>query len=105
MVMQGYILVLPFSYFWRALSTTSWGSSVYRETREAIGWGEIGVRLAVMLGLNELLISMLPYKLFGTKNLPVATDFLFKRVSGALLMMSLAQSPFDSFLTGCFRQT
>ena len=90
MVMQGYILVLPFSYGWRAFSTTRYGSKFYKLTSEPIGWGETVVRWVIMLGLNELLISKLPYTLFGTKNLPVATDFVFKRVSAALLMMTLA---------------
>ena len=31
--------------------------------------------------VNELLISKLPYMLFGTKNLPVATDFFFKKAA------------------------
>ena len=95
---------MPFSYLWKAFRASKYGSQFYTETSEPIGWVETIVRWALIYGANELFISKLPYAIFRTKNLPVITDFFFKRVNGAFLMVSLAQSPIDSYVIRCFRK-
>lgn len=102
MAIEGFIALLPAHYFWVALKHSTFGKQFYVDISDVqhlgVGWSEFAFKMIMALTVDEVLSTVIPMTFFGTKDLPVFTDFVIKRCSIGLWMSSIALSPIDNYL-------
>jgi hypothetical protein len=102
----GYYFVLPFAYLWNTLEHSSYSKLFFPRVShlsDRKGVFEIVTRLVIVVWLDQLVSSHLPFMLFQTKDLDLHQDFAVKRMLASFLFTLSANGPLEHYLRLVFR--
>lgn len=58
----------------------------------------IVVRIVIQIFLDELMSHIVPFALYGTKNLELVPDIIIKKMGKVLLISSFASGPLEALI-------
>ena len=104
---EGYMVIFPAHYFWKAFQNSEVGKKLYIDTSNLqssrVPVTETLFKIALVIAADFLVSDFIPLTFFGTKDLDLMSDFIFKRVLTSLFLSAVALSPIDNLVQKLFR--